>query len=574
MPGWDVTTWKARGATRWLAARQVIWSVTAVGVLAIAAPGQQTADPAIARVLRELQAWEDDPVTMAWAQARAGDPAAARITLQRAIAQARDASGLLSIEKVQAEMGDRDAALKTLLVARNPDLVGPQPRPDRRPVVDGLVEAVKPDPDLDARVAKRQIPKTLADIASEQFRLGDRAAAEATFQQALRSARTLVPHDRGWAIAYIIASRSEVGDFDAALKDVASIGDRAERFEALTQIHLGDRVIDKKILERILRMVDADGVPPELPPGSFLSKDWAIGVRISPLIAMARAQAAANDRAEAGKTLQRARQAVEALEEEDTRYGWLVSIARAMVRMGDASGASRMVGAIGKTERNWKLRLLTGIAEAHAEIGDPANRKAWGDALAAAETVAQKLRILFEIADAQVKAGDREAALRTLDQALVVERSMNPEDRFEIPLGNPGLVESEIAEARAEAGDITGAIRIAGTIQHIQVRGDALAGIAAAQARSGDIKGALETAEKIPSPDPKQGLITHMRGQWEALREIIKAQARAGDVAGALATADRLGSSRESRRWGLLDIAEGLHQRNDARKRTQPARGP
>ena len=407
-----------------------------------------------------------------------------------------------------------------------------------------------------------------------QFRLGDRAAAEATSEQAMRSARTLKPDDRRWAIAHIIAARAKVGDFDAALKDVASFADRAERFEALTQINLGDRIVDTKVLGRILRMIDADGVPPELPQGSFLGKEWVTGMKPKTLIAMALAQAAANDRAEAGKTLQRARQTVEALEEQDTRYGWLVLIARAMVKMGDAAEASRMAGAIGKTEQNWKLRILTGIAEAHAEIGDPANRKAWDDALRAAETDTQKVRVLLKIADVQMKAGDREAALRTLERTLVAERSMNPKELEGGPLLGRDFLEMQIAVAWAEAGDITGAIRLANAIKHIQIEGAALAGIAAAQAASGDIKGALETAGTIRPPDPTHGLITHLWGRWEALQQITTAQARAGDVASALATADRLGPSRDVRRRGLLFIAEGLHQRNDAGKRAQPPRKP
>ncbi len=501
--------------------------------------------------------------------AQAGDPAAARAALQRAIAHARDAPGLLEIEKVQAEMGDREAALKTLLMARNFDVVGPQPGP---PSVNGRVEAA--DPDHDARTANRQIPITLADIAIEQSRLGDRAAAEATFEQALRSARTLVTDDRGWAIAHVIWARAEAGDFDAALRDVASLADRGERYDALTQID-PYRVVNMKILERILRMSDADGVPPELDQEGFAyRKKRVIGMKIATLIAMALAQAAANDRAEAAKALQRARQTVEALEEEDSRYGWLGEIAKALVKMGDAAEASRMAGAIGKTERNWKSRILTEIAEAHAKIGDPANRKAWDDALRAAGTGYQKLRVLFKIADAQMKAGDREAALQTWEQALVAERSMNPEELR----GGPGLgrdfVEAEIAEARAEAGDVTGAMRLANTIKHIQVQGDALAGIAAARAASGDIKGALETAWTIRPPDPTQGLITDLRDQWYALPKIITAQARAVDVAGALTTADRLGPSRQARRSALISIAEGLHQRNDTGKRAQPPHRP
>jgi tetratricopeptide (TPR) repeat protein len=556
---------------RWLAAQQVVWAVAAVGVLALAAPGQETSDPAVARILRELQAWEDEPVRMAWAQARVGDPAAARATLQRAIAHARDARGLLSIEQVQAEMGDRDAALKTLLMARNSDLVGPQPSP-QGPSVTGRV--APPDPDLAARVANREIPETLADIAIEQSKLGDRAAAEATFEQALRSARALVPDDSRMAIVNVIAARAKAGDFDGALKDVASIADRAERFEALSQINLRDRVVDTKILGRILRMIEADGVSPEFAQGSILSKAWVTSIKIEPLIAMALAQAAANDRAEAGKMLQRARQTVEALAEEDTRHHWLGQIARALVKMGDAAEASRMAGAIGKTERNWKSHILTMLAEAHADIGDPANRKAWDDALRAAETGNEKVRVLLKIANAQMSAGDHEAALRTLEQALVVERSMTWKELATGPLLGRDFVEARIAEVRAEAGDITGAVRLANTIKHNQVQGDALAGIAAAQAASGDIKGALETAGTIRPPDPTQGFITHLSDQWYALPKIITAQARAGDVAGALATADRLGPSREARRYALISIAEGLHQRNDPGKRAQPPRGP
>src|SRR5262249_60521709 len=109
---------------------------------------------------------EDGRLTLAGAQAGAGAPAAARATLQRAIAHAKDARGLLAIEKVQAEMGDREAALKTLLLARNSDRVGPQPSPDRRPGVNGQVAPF--DATLAARVANRPIPLTLSDIPIEE----------------------------------------------------------------------------------------------------------------------------------------------------------------------------------------------------------------------------------------------------------------------------------------------------------------------------------------------------------------------------------------------------------------------
>ena len=102
----------------------------------------------------------------------------------------------------------------------------------------------------------------------------------------------------------------------------------------------------------------------------------------------------------------------------------------------------------------------------------PGEPEAWDDAFRAAETGNQKLRILFKIADAQMKAGDREAALRTLDQALVAERSMNPDELAPGPGERRNFMEMQIAAARAEAGDIAGAIRLANTIKHIQVQGE------------------------------------------------------------------------------------------------------
>jgi tetratricopeptide (TPR) repeat protein len=381
-----------------------------------------------------------------------------------------------------------------------------------------------------------------------------------------------VPADRNWAIANVIAARTVDGDLEAALKDVASLGDRAERCDALIGIGVEGRVVDTKVLERILRMIDACGVPPEVDQEVFaLRKKRVTEKKISTLIAMALAHAAANDRAEAGKTLQRARQTVESLEEEDERYRSLREIARALVKIGDAAEASRMAGAIGKTKQNWKGDILTAIAEAHAEIGDSANRKAWDEALRAARIDTEKVQILFKLAGAQMKAGDREAALRTLEQALVAERSMNQGELEYGPLQGRNFVEMNIAVGRAVAGDISGAIRLANTIKRIQVQGAALAKIAAVQAESGDIKGALETVGTIRPPDPKQVLITDQWDQQNALQWIITAQARAGDVAGALATADRLGPSRS---WGLLWVAEGLGQRNDTGKRAQTRRGP
>ena len=511
----------------------------------------RTTDPAVAQLRREFQAWMDrEPWRMARAQVQAGDPAAAQATLQRAIEHANSWRGLLAVGQVQAEMGDRDAALETLLMARNPDIAPEQPN--------------------------WQDAATLAEVATAQLRLGDSKAAAETFEQALQFARKLAEgFQRKLAVEAIIKARATAGDDDGALKDVAAIADQGQRLGALSQIPLRGRNVGAEVLERILRMIDAEKTPPGGNQGFDYLKWMLNGMRINVLTELAPAQAAANDRAEAAKTLQRARQIAEAEQEEGTRYSQVGRIARALVKMGDAAEASRMAGAIGKTMWNRKLLVLTDIAEAHAETGDlAATLKAWDDALRAAETGTEKLGVLLKIAEAQAKAGDRRTALGTLDQALIAARSIKPTDPDANRFGPADFAAAQIARARASAGDVAGAIRVARTIRNNQVQGDALAAIATAQAASGDIKGAFETAGTIKPPDPTQGkFITHLADQTSALLGILAAQARAGDVAGALATADRL-SLRVERSIAWIVIAEGLDQRNNAGKRAEPARGP
>ena len=235
-----------------------------------------------------------------------------------------------------------------------------------------------------------------------------------------------------------------------------------------------------------------------------------------------------------------------------------------------------MAGAIGKTMWNRKLYVLTDIAEAHAETGDrAATMKAWDDALQAAETGSEKVGVLLRIAEARTKAGDRRAALGTLDRAAIAARSIKesvpPSEAGD--LGPPGSAAAGIAKARAQAGDIVGAVGLAKTIPNNQVQGDALAEIAAVQAESGDIRGAFRTAASIRPPDPAQRFITHLADRTSAMMAIMAVQARAGDVAAALVTADRLDSP-EVRQIAPLLIAEALARRNEPRKRAEPPHGP
>jgi tetratricopeptide (TPR) repeat protein len=508
-----------------------------------------TSEPSVARLLQELQSWTaSSPSRVAKAQAQTGDPAAARATLQQALQVANESFKLCEIANVQAEIGDRDAALKTLLKARRASLAE-----DRQ---------------------RWETARTLGEIATVQLQLGDRTASRESFEQALRFAMTLQPDQKIIAIQAIIEARAAAGDFVAALETVASIGDLGERLDALTRIDVKGRNIETEVLGRILRMIDADGIPPDIYRGVDVRTERVNGLRIDALMGMALAQATANDRASARKNIQRARQIADTLQGDATRYLYIGRITKALVRMGAVSQASGIADAIGDTTWNRKLGVLTDIAEAHAEIGDRAAAlRALDDALQAAKTSSDKLRVLLKIANAQMTAGDREDALRTLQQALLTAKSIKPEDDDAGLFAIMGFPEALIAKARANAKDIIGATQLANTIKNNAIRGHALAEIAEARAASGDIKGAIGTAETIRPPDRTDVLTHGLRGKESALLGIISVQAKAGDVNGALVTADRL-SLRNGRFSALIVIAEGLDQRNNARKRSNalPAR--
>ena len=211
-------------------------------------------------------------------QARAGDPAAARATLQRAIAHAKDLRALLAIEQVQAKWGTEMRPSRRCSWPGIPTSSAPSYATIRLRAL--TARSSPPDPELAARHANRQIPKTLTDVAIEQSRLGDRPAAEATLERRCGppgpSYRTI-----GEGPSRKSSRRGRRPGLRRGPEDVASIADRAERFEALTEIGLED-LVDTKVMERILRMIDAEGVPPELPEDSFLSEEWVTGMKTGP----------------------------------------------------------------------------------------------------------------------------------------------------------------------------------------------------------------------------------------------------------------------------------------------------
>jgi Flp pilus assembly protein CpaB len=131
--------------------------------------------------------------------------------------------------------------------------------------------------------------------------------------------------------------------------------------------------------------------------------------------------------------------------------------------------------------------------------------------------------VLAESAEAQAKAGDVNAALKTLESIPEAPGRFSPKDR----------VRFSIALAQTKAGDLEGALQTGKSCEQdfpdspsAQQNKSALKEMAAVLARKGDFKGALNTATFIKNRLNKIG----------ALTQIAVAQAKAGDRAGGEST--------------------------------------
>jgi hypothetical protein len=158
-----------------------------------------------------------------------------------------------------------------------------------------------------------------------------------------------------------------------------------------------------------------------------------------------------------------------------------------------------------------------------------------------------------EIAEAQAKMGDNDAARKTLESAKTsAAKSTEKSNRGAVQsniastyafLGDTAVAKeiiagideeqrrevsrANLAETLAKAGDLAAANELADSITIPSNRANALKGIADAQARSGDFAGAKETIAKI----------AEKTDQAIAYRDLIESQAKAGDIAGAKETA-------------------------------------
>ncbi len=338
--------------------------------------------------------------------------------------------------------------------------------------------------------------------------------------------------------------------------------------------------------------------------------------RIGALTTIAKAQGRMGKVNEAKTTLQ------EALQIEDPSQQEIISIVDTLAMLGDVPAALSAVENIEDTHvRDYALRTIALIqtesgrfAAASQIVGlvKEEATKTYITYVIAVEHVwagqieeARKIAITFEdetlyiaflarVAEAQAKAGDRDAAARTIEAALRAA-SLIKTDEEHLEWDHDAFALKQIAAAQTRLGDLAGALKTTALVRIPYNKYHSLYRIAEIQVEMGDFKGALKTASVLDDAAP-DGILQaiawaqvrtgNIRGALETadsiqdsywrdhiLDAIAVAQAKSGDWASATATFARARTDRnfpqELRTDGLTEMAEALATRGEVQKAYQ-----
>ncbi len=194
--------------------------------------------------------------------------------------------------------------------------------------------------------------------------------------------------------------------------------------------------------------------------------------------------------------------------------------------------------------------VLGDIAQAQVQAGEnEAARTTWVAALETAQGINvawERVFALAQIASTQAQAGDHAAARKVSAMALETVQEIDDAEKRALAL-------RDIAQAQAQAGDFAVALKTAHRIKREDIfvmplfgepEPDVLAMIAIAQAQAGEFDAALETAQGIENG----------RERAKVLGNIAQAYARAGEFVAALKTALQPGSKRGIGVWNRVEV--------------------
>ena len=405
------------------------------------------------------------------------------------------------------------------------------------------------DPDYEcviayAQFSARNIPYTvdrpypLSKIALAQKERGDEQAMRDTFEAAFFAAQSITDAgDSAYALNEIAAALAQTGNeqamrniFAAAVSVASEISNKSHRV-----------IILRSIAESQAKAGDLPSMRNTFESALSLARKIGREKRVETLRHFALMQAKAGDMSSARDTLAVALSAVRAF---PVNKGGIRIIRR------DKSGAEISGNAGFNQALARRARALSGIASAHAKVGDKQSaQNIIADALSDVQSIHRVFRdddvaaVLREIASTQAKMGDEKSAQDTFADVLSVAQNLNNRDR----------ILHGISTAQMDAGYIDDALATARSIDSHKYRAWAFYDIAMAQADAGDIDNSLSTVRR------SVGFNASLNNEREnlgtkALRNIALAQAKLGDIDGAFATVRSIKDA-YSRNRGLGDIA-------------------
>ncbi|MCH7227312.1 hypothetical protein MLD59_14300 [Verrucomicrobiaceae bacterium E54] len=331
--------------------------------------------------------------------------------------------------------------------------------------------------------------KPLTLVADAYVQMGERAQAALVLSRALEVARTIpASYNRLEALAEVAVSHADNGALKQSLEILDSIeglraDDRGLAVAEIAQAHgrAGKDEQARLLLSRILRSVEEE------------EKRWGRDARVNVLTRMSEVHLELGEREQAERLLNRALEADGAL--GSRRYDFL--------RRVDIAAGFRELGQDEQAER-----LLSEALQAAEGIQRPTDR-AWA---------------WYAIADGRAEAGQGEQALPWLSQALDAATT------YELAEVDSDVLR-KLSISHAKAGEMEGAIKMAGMIRQKMAQSICLAAVAGVHARKGQGEQALtllsqatEVAQDIRSIDER----------CQALTEIAARYAEIGNMALAL----------------------------------------
>lgn len=394
---------------------------------------------------------------------------------------------LVEVAKVQAQMGELAGSRKTF------DLAIKTAWDIKRPTNYVMVNPHTP-------------PQAIFKIAMVQLKVGLAAEARRTVGMAIEFEKKVDVSLAGpSSLREIARVQKYAGDqdgsrrtFDHALELVQKIEDRSGRVRgihdhvaALTRVGEFNRAH-----EIVSLLFDADG-------------------QVHLFQTMAKAQAEIGEHDMACRTFNLAAALAADMGDVKKRDRLLQGVARDQATIGKHADAARIAQMIEGQQLRAAVEEDVAAARASFNKRDAMRRDFTAEIYAAQKIdyLPRRVETLAEIAGALSRLGKRAAARQSWSTAIVSARKGDDEYERSRAL-------REVVKSQASAGEFTGAVKVAKTIEFPVDRALALREIAKSQAAAGEFTEAVETAETIES---------QMQRAW-ALKETADALAEAGET--------------------------------------------